>query len=54
MYHKVNRTEVLYKMDHIFERFKFISRSRSLSDEQINNIDYHLSEIIEVLNQCSG
>ncbi len=50
MYQKVNRSEVLNKMSHVFERFQFLSRTRSLSDEQVADIDSHLSEIIEVLN----
>jgi len=51
MYQKVNRSEVLSRMGHVYERFQFLSRNRSLSDDQIADIDQHLSRIIEVLNQ---
>jgi len=51
MYQKVNRSEVLSRMGQVYERFQFLSRTRSLSDEQIADIDQHLSRIIEVLNQ---
>lgn len=51
MYQKVNRSEVLNKMGHVYERFQFLSRTRSLTDDQIEDINQHLSQIIEVLNQ---
>ena len=51
MYQKVNRSEVLHKMGHVYERFQFLSRTRSLSDDQVEAIDQHLSQIMEVLNQ---
>ena len=49
---KMYRTEVLNKMDHVFERYKFLVRTKSFNKEQIETIDYHLSEIIKVLNDC--
>jgi hypothetical protein len=49
---KIFRTEVLDKMDHIFDRYKFLIRTKSFNQEQIETIDYHLSEIIKVLNDC--
>jgi hypothetical protein len=51
MYRRVNRSDVLNRMGHVFERFQFMMRTRSLSDEQLENIDNHLSQIIEVLNE---
>ncbi len=51
MYQKVNRSEVLNKMGHVYERFRFLSRTRSLTDDQIEDIDQQLSRIIDVLNQ---
>ncbi len=47
---KTYRTEVLNKMDHVFERYKFLLRTKSFNKDQIETIDYHLSEIIKVLN----
>ena len=49
---KMYRTEVLNKMDHVFERYKFLVRTKSFNKEPIETIDYHLSEIIKVLNDC--
>ncbi|MFY9638715.1 MAG: hypothetical protein WAK14_07960 [Methanobacterium sp.] len=49
---KVYRTEVLNKMDHVFERYRLLARTKSFNKEQIEIIDYHLSEIINVLNDC--
>ncbi len=49
---KIYRTDVLNKMGHVFERFRFVIRSRSLSNEQLKTIDYHVSEIMKVLNEC--
>ncbi len=49
---KVYRTEVLNKMDHVFERYRLLARMKSFNKEQIEIIDYHLSEIINVLNDC--
>jgi len=49
---RIYRTDVLNKMGHVFERFRFVIRSRSLSKEQLKTIDYHLSEIMKVLNEC--
>ncbi len=50
---KVYRNEVLNKMGHVFERFRFLMRTKSLSKEQIETIDYHISEIMKVLNNCN-
>jgi hypothetical protein len=49
---KVYRTEVLNKMDHVFERYRLLTRTKSFNKEQVEIIDYHLSEIINVLNDC--
>lgn len=49
---KIYGTEVLNKMDHVFERYKFLMRSKSFKQEQMETIDYHLSEIMKVLNDC--
>ena len=49
---KIFRTDVLDKMDHIFERYRFLIRTKSFSQEQIEIIDHHLIEIIKVLNDC--
>jgi hypothetical protein len=48
---KIYRNEVLNKMGHVFERFRFLMRTRSLDQDQIKTIDYHLSEIMKVLNE---
>jgi hypothetical protein len=50
---KIYRNDVLNKMDHIFERFRFLMRSKSFEKEQIEIIDYHLSEIMKVLNEST-
>jgi hypothetical protein len=47
---KISRTEVLNKMGHVFERYRFLIRSKSFKKEQMETIDYHLSEIMKVLN----
>jgi hypothetical protein len=47
---KIYRTDVLNKMGHVFERYKFLMRSKSFKQEQIKTIDYHLTEIMKVLN----
>ena len=47
---KAYRTEVLNKMDHVFERYRLLARTKSFNKEQVEIIDYHLSEIINVLN----
>jgi hypothetical protein len=49
---KIYRTELLNKMGHVFERFRFVMRTKSLNQEEIETIDYHLSEIMKVLNKC--
>lgn len=50
---KIYRNEVLNKMGHVFERFRFLMRTKSLNQDQIKTIDYHLTEIMKVLNECS-
>lgn len=50
---KVSRNEVLNKMGHVFERFRFLMRTKSLTKEQIETIDYHISEIMKVLNNSN-
>lgn len=47
---KISRNEVLNKMGHVFERFRFLMRTKSLDKMQIETIDYHISEIMKVLN----
>lgn len=50
---KIYRNEVINKMGHVFERFRFLMRTKSLDHDQVKTIDYHLSEIMKVLNECS-
>lgn len=49
---KIYRTELVNKMGHVFERFRFVVRTKSLNQKEIETIDYHLSEIMKVLNKC--
>ena len=46
----ISRNEVLNRMGHVFERLRFLMRTKSLKKEQIETIDYHISEIMKVLN----
>ena len=48
---KVYVTDLLNKMGHIIERFRLLSRKKSFKKEEIDNIDYHLSEIMKILNK---
>ncbi|MGZ7044305.1 MAG: hypothetical protein ACXVHS_05930 [Methanobacterium sp.] len=50
---KITRNEVLNKMGHVFERFRFLMRTKSLNKEQLETIDYHITEIMKVLNKCN-
>lgn len=50
---KISRNEMLNKMGHVFERFRFLIRTKSLENEEMELIDYHLSEIMKVLNKYS-
>lgn len=50
---RIHRNEILNKMGHVFERFRFLLRTKSFTEEQIEIIDYHLSKIMEVLNENS-
>ena len=50
---KVYVTDVINKMGQIIERFRLLSRKKSFSKEEIENIDYHLSEIMKILNECN-
>jgi hypothetical protein len=50
---KIYRNEALNKMGHVFERFRFLMRTKSVNQDQMKTIDYHLSEIMKVLNDCS-
>jgi len=50
---KVYRNEVINKMGHIFERFRILMRTNSIKKEEIEVIDYHLTEIMKILNKCS-
>lgn len=48
---KIYINEVINKMEHVFERFRYLTRTRSLDQDQMKTIDYHLSEIMKVLNE---
>ncbi|HEX7469087.1 MAG TPA: hypothetical protein VF324_10975 [Methanobacterium sp.] len=50
---KIYGNDVLNKMGHVFERFRFLMRTKSFKKEQMEIIDYHLSEIMKVLNESS-
>jgi hypothetical protein len=50
---KIYGNDVINKMGHVFERFRFLMRSKSFKKDQIQKIDYHLTEIMKVLNECS-
>ncbi|MGB9936376.1 MAG: hypothetical protein ACPK7O_01515 [Methanobacterium sp.] len=50
---KISRNEMLTKMGHVFERFKFLMRTRTLENKEMEIIDYHLSEIMKILNKYS-
>lgn len=43
--------ELLNRMDHVFERMRILSRTRSFRKEEIEKINYHLTEIMKILNQ---
>ncbi len=45
--------EVLNKMNHVLERFRHLSRTRSLRKDQIEEIDYHINQITMILNKCN-
>ncbi len=49
---KIYRTDLVNKMGHVFERFRFVMRTKSLNQEEIETIDYHLTEIMKILNKC--
>lgn len=48
---KIYANEIIDKMEHVFERFRFLMRSKSFNKDQIQIIDHHLTEIIKVLNE---
>ncbi len=48
---KIYANEIIDKMEHVFERFRFLMRSKSFNKDQIQTIDHHLTEIIKVLNE---
>ncbi len=50
---KINRNEVLNKMGHVFERFRILMRTNSIKKEEIELIDYHITEIMKILNRCN-
>jgi hypothetical protein len=50
---KVYRSNIINKMGHVSERFRLLMRSRSFKKDHIEAIDYHLTEIIKILNQYS-
>lgn len=47
---KVYVNDILNKMSHVLERFTFLSRSKSFKKEDVDQIDYHLNEIMRILN----
>ena len=48
---KIYINDVINKMGHVFERFRYLTRTRPLNEDQMKVINYHLSEIIKVLNE---
>jgi D-lyxose ketol-isomerase len=50
---KIYVNDILNKMNHVFERFTYLSRSKSFKKEQVDQIDYHLNEIMKILNECN-
>lgn len=54
LYHeKIYTNDVLNKMAHVYERFRILTRSKSFNKDQIQKIDYHITEIMKILNKCS-
>jgi hypothetical protein len=49
---KIHLNELLTRMNHILERMRYLSRSKSFKKDQIEKIDYHLTEIMKILNDC--
>lgn len=50
---KIYVNEILNRMNQIFERFTYLSRSKTFKKEQIDQIDYHINEIMKILNECN-
>lgn len=50
---RVYITDILNRMNHVSERLRYLSRSRSFKKEQVEKIDYHLNEITKILNECN-
>ncbi|MCC7557165.1 MAG: hypothetical protein KO217_00590 [Methanobacteriaceae archaeon] len=50
---KVYVTDLINKMGHISERFRLLSRTKSFRKEKVETIDYHLTEIMKILNECN-
>lgn len=48
---KIYINDLISKMGHVFERFRYLTRTRPLNEDQMKVINYHLSEIIKVLNE---
>jgi hypothetical protein len=48
---KIYINEVITKMGHVFERFRYLTRTKPLDQDQMKVINYHLSEIMKVLNE---
>lgn len=46
-------SSILIRMDHVCERMKILSRTRVLKKEDVEKIDYHLIQIMKVLNECA-
>ncbi len=43
---------LLNRMDHVYERMKILSRRRTFKKEEMEKIDYHLTQIMKILNEC--
>ncbi|MGC9517289.1 MAG: hypothetical protein ACP5C3_06300 [Methanomicrobiales archaeon] len=50
---KIYITELINKMGQILELFRFKSRKISFNKNKLEKIDYHLTEIIKILNECN-
>ncbi|MDI9623346.1 MAG: hypothetical protein QFX38_00425 [Methanothermobacter sp.] len=46
-------SSLLIRMDHVYERMKILSRTRALKKEDMERIDYHLTQIMKILNECA-
>ena len=46
-------SSLLIRMDHVCERMKILTRTRVLKKEDMERIDYHLTQIMRILNECA-